>query len=152
MDREKADVLARWSATSRQADSGTYIIEEPEAGRWPLYPKPSGRGDGKLMSHPMREEEPGLGVGVEDEVREPRQYKVMLHNDDYTTMEFVVHVLVNVFHKNENEATQIMLNVHNHGVGVCGVYTAEVAELKVSLVHRLSRESGYPLRCSMEEV
>ncbi len=100
----------------------------------------------------MHEAEPGLGVGVEEDVREPRQFKVLLHNDDYTTMEFVVHVLVNVFHKNENEATQIMLNVHNQGVGVCGTYTAEVAELKVSLVHRLAKENGYPLRCSMEEV
>lgn len=100
----------------------------------------------------MNEERPGLGVDVEEEVREPRQYKVLLHNDDYTTMEFVVHVLVNVFRKNESEATQIMLNVHNNGVGICGVYTSEVAELKVSLVHRLAKENGYPLRCSMEEV
>lgn len=100
----------------------------------------------------MHQEEPDLGVGVEEDVHEPRRYKVLLHNDDYTTMEFVVHVLVDVFHKTENEATQIMLNVHNNGVGVCGEYTAEVAELKVSLVHRLAKENGYPLKCSMEEV
>ena len=100
----------------------------------------------------MEDERSGVGLSVEDEVREPRQFKVMLHNDDYTTMEFVVLVLVSVFRKNENEATQIMLNVHNTGVGVCGIYTAEVAELKVSLVHRLAKENGYPLRCSMEEV
>jgi ATP-dependent Clp protease adaptor protein ClpS len=104
------------------------------------------------MSQPIHEEKPSLDVGVEDELREPRRYKVLLHNDDYTTMEFVVHVLVNVFYKSENEATQIMLNVHNNGVGVCGEFTAEVAELKVSLVHRLARENGYPLKCSMEEV
>ena len=100
----------------------------------------------------MEDEQSGVGLSVEDEVREPRQFKVMLHNDDYTTMEFVVLVLVSVFRKNENEATQIMLNVHNTGVVVCGIYTAEVAELKVSLVHRLAKENGYPLRCSMEEV
>ena len=100
----------------------------------------------------MEDEQSGVGLSVEDEVREPRQFKVMLHNDDYTTMEFVVLVLVSVFRKNENEATQIMLNVHNNGVGVCGIYTAEMAELKVSLVHRLAKENGYPLRCSMEEV
>ena len=100
----------------------------------------------------MEDEQSGVGLSVEDEVREPRQFKVMLHNDDYTTMEFVVLVLVSVFRKTENEATQIMLNVHQNGVGVCGVYTAEVAELKVSLVHRLAKENGYPLRCSMEEV
>jgi ATP-dependent Clp protease adaptor protein ClpS len=113
---------------------------------------PFARGDGKQMSHPIQDEQSGLGLSVEDDVREPRQFKVMLHNDDYTTMEFVVLVLVNVFRKTEDEATKIMLNVHQNGVGVCGVYTAEVAELKVSLVHRLAKENGYPLRCSMEEV
>ena len=100
----------------------------------------------------MDQEQPGVGIDVADDVREPRQFKVLLHNDDYTTMEFVVKVLVVVFHKNENDATQIMLAVHNHGVGVCGEYTAEVAEMKVSMVHRLARENGYPLKCSMEEV
>jgi ATP-dependent Clp protease adaptor protein ClpS len=104
------------------------------------------------MSHPREQELPGSGVGVEEDVREPRLYKVLLHNDDYTTMEFVVKVLVVVFHKQENEATQIMLSVHQNGVGICGEYTAEVAEVKVSLVHRLARENGYPLKCSMEEV
>ncbi len=121
-------------------------------GPGPGNPQTSARGDGKLMSHPMHQEEPAFGVSVEEDVREPRRYKVLLHNDDYTTMEFVVLVLVNVFRKTEKEATQIMLNVHNNGVGVCGEYTAEVAELKVSLVHRLAREHGYPLKCSMEEV
>lgn len=104
------------------------------------------------MSHPREQELPDSGVSVEEEVREPRMYRVLLHNDDYTTMEFVVKVLVVVFHKQENEATQIMLSVHEKGVGVCGEYTAEVAEVKVSLVHRLARENGYPLKCSMEEV
>jgi ATP-dependent Clp protease adaptor protein ClpS len=104
------------------------------------------------MSHPREQELPDSGVGVEEEVREPRLYKVLLHNDDYTTMEFVIKVLVVVFYKQENEATQIMLSVHEKGVGVCGEYTSEVAEVKVSLVHRLARENGYPLKCSMEEV
>lgn len=104
------------------------------------------------MSHPREQELPDSGVSVEEEVREPRMYRVLLHNDDYTTMEFVVKVLVEVFHKQENEATQIMLRVHENGVGICGEYTAEVAEVKVSLVHRLARENGYPLKCSMEEV
>ena len=104
------------------------------------------------MSQPREEEQTGMGVDVAEDVREPRRYKVLLHNDDYTTMEFVVKVLVGVFHKTENEATQIMLAIHEKGVGVCGEYTAEVAEIKVSLVHRLARENGYPLKCSMEEV
>jgi ATP-dependent Clp protease adaptor protein ClpS len=84
------------------------------------------------------------------EVKEPRKYKVLLHNDDYTTMDFVVEVLVRVFRKNEAQATAIMLSVHNQGYGVCGVYTAEVAETKLDLVHRLAKSAGFPLKCSME--
>ncbi len=104
------------------------------------------------MTEPIQNEEQESGVGLADEVREPRRFKVLLHNDDYTTMEFVVKVLMRIFRKTEAEAVQIMLSVHNKGVGVCGVYTAEVAELKVSLVRRLARQNGYPLKCSMEEV
>jgi len=89
---------------------------------------------------------------ADDEVREPRRFKVLLHNDDYTTMEFVVKVLREVFHKSEAEATRIMLAVHQSGKGVCGVYTAEVAETKVTMVHNLAKQAGYPLRSSMEEV
>ena len=84
-------------------------------------------------------------------VEEPPMYRVLLHNDDYTTMEFVVHILMNVFNKSMAEATQIMLNVHNNGLGVCGVYAYEVAETKVETVHNMARESGFPLRCSMEK-
>ncbi len=84
------------------------------------------------------------------EVKEPRKYKVLLHNDDYTTMEFVVEILIRVFHRSEAQATVIMLSVHNQGYGVCGVYTAEVAETKVDLVHRLAKSAGFPLKCSME--
>ncbi|KAB1441205.1 ATP-dependent Clp protease adapter ClpS [Pseudodesulfovibrio senegalensis] len=86
----------------------------------------------------------------EHEVREPKKYRVLLHNDDYTTMDFVVEVLVRVFRKSETEATIIMLQIHNEGVGVCGLYTAEVAETKVDMVHRLAKSAGYPLRCTME--
>ena len=91
------------------------------------------------------------GAISENEAREPDRFRVLLHNDDYTTMDFVVEILMRVFKKPEPEATRIMLAVHNDGVGVCGVYTAEMAETKVDLVHRLAREAGYPLRCSMEE-
>lgn len=84
------------------------------------------------------------------EVKEPRKYKVLLHNDDYTTMDFVVEILVRVFHRTEAQATAIMLSVHNQGYGVCGTYTAEVAETKVDLVHRLAKSAGFPLKCSME--
>jgi len=98
-------------------------------------------------------ERPGFdpGVDVEERVREPEKYKVLLHNDDYTTMEFVVRVLETVFNKNLSQAVEIMLSVHKSGLGVCGVYTVEVAETKVALVDRKAREEGFPLKCSLEE-
>ncbi len=91
---------------------------------------------------------------VESKTRqtEPPLYRVLLHNDNYTTMDFVVQVLETVFNKQPSEATQIMLNVHKKGVGICGVYPEEVAETKVELVHHLARENSFPLRCSMEEM
>jgi len=88
---------------------------------------------------------------TEEDLDEPPMYKVLLHNDDYTTMEFVVEVLRKVFHKSPAEATRIMLLVHKSGTGVCGVYTAEMAETKVEMVHHLARKNGFPLQCSMEE-
>ena len=87
----------------------------------------------------------------EDKLARPRRWKVLLHNDDYTTMEFVVWVLQAVFHHDETTATQIMLHVHKTGTGVAGVYTREVAETRVSQVDALAREHEFPLRCSMEE-
>ncbi|MGV8074458.1 MAG: ATP-dependent Clp protease adapter ClpS [Syntrophobacteraceae bacterium] len=88
---------------------------------------------------------------VEEVLIEPPMYKVILHNDDYTTMEFVVEILEKVFYKSPAEATQIMLLVHKNGAGVCGVYTTEMAETKVEIVHHLARKNGFPLQCSMEE-
>ena len=103
------------------------------------------------MSDPQSREEFESGTGVQEEVREPRKYKVLLHNDDYTTMEFVVQVLATVFNKTEVEANRIMLAVHQNGIGVCGIYTAEVAETKVIMVRQMARKGGYPLKCTMEE-
>ncbi|MFO7818069.1 MAG: ATP-dependent Clp protease adapter ClpS [Thermodesulfobacteriota bacterium] len=94
----------------------------------------------------------GVDVFSDDELDEPKRFKVLLHNDNYTTMEFVIVVLKTVFNKNEAEANQIMMKVHNDGVGVCGVYTAEIAETKVHLVRNMARKQGYPLKCTMEEV
>ena len=88
---------------------------------------------------------------VEEKTELPPMYRVLLHNDDYTTMEFVVEILQQVFHKNAAEATHIMLLVHKTGSGVCGVFSEDIAETKVEIVHHLSRKSGFPLRCSMEE-
>jgi ATP-dependent Clp protease adaptor protein ClpS len=89
--------------------------------------------------------------GTKEELKEPPMFRVLLHNDDYTTMEFVVEVLIAVFKKTAEEATQIMLNVHRKGSGICGVFTREVAETKVETVIRLARENGHPLRCTMEK-
>jgi len=102
----------------------------------------------------MSRYDPNLEESVDSktdiEVDEPPMYKVMLLNDDYTTMDFVVEVLVYVFKKPPEEATLIMLNVHRKGVGVCGTYPYEIAETKVNLVESLARENGFPLKCIME--
>ena len=89
---------------------------------------------------------------TEQEVTEPPMYRVLLHNDDYTTMEFVVELLMYIFNKSLEEATQVMLDVHRNGKGVCGTYTYEVAETKVEMVHQLARERGFPLKSTMEKV
>lgn len=84
------------------------------------------------------------------ETKEPPLYKVLLHNDDYTTMEFVIAILETVFHKSTPDATKIMLNVHHEGVGVAGIYTKEICETKISVVQQLAKKNEFPLRCSME--
>ena len=84
--------------------------------------------------------------------KEPRLYKVLLHNDDYTSMEFVIAILETIFHKSPHDATKIMLNVHNEGVGIAGIYTREICETKIEVVHQLAEKNEFPLRCSMETV
>ncbi len=86
-----------------------------------------------------------------DQTQQPPMFKVVLLNDDYTTMEFVVDVLIEVFHKQPAEAHRIMMQVHTEGQGVCGVYPFEVAETKVDAVHQLARQHGFPLRANLEE-
>ena len=97
----------------------------------------------------------GLGNGVALQTRtrtkKPAMYKVLMLNDDYTPMEFVVHVLERFFQKNREEATRIMLHVHRRGVGVCGVFTYEVAETKVAQVIETARRHQHPLQCTMEK-
>lgn len=89
---------------------------------------------------------------TDHDIKEPPMFKVLLHNDDYTTMEFVVHVLMYVFHKPVEQATRIMMDVHKRGIGLCGIYVLDVAETKVETVTRLARENGHPLKCTMEKV
>ena len=93
------------------------------------------------------------GVITREQVKtkKPSMYKVLLLNDDYTPMEFVVHVLERFFGKNREEATVVMLHVHQKGVGVCGVYTYEIAETKVTQVMDFARQHSHPLQCTMEK-
>ena len=85
-----------------------------------------------------------------EQLKKPPLFKVLFHNDNYTTMEFVVFVLQSVFHKTESDAMLIMLNVHRTGVGVAGVYTKEIAETKVNKTHQLAKEHEFPLKLSIE--
>jgi len=105
------------------------------------------------MANDPREKEDregDLATEKKRKVEKIRPYKVVLHNDDYTTMEFVVHVLMKFFHKSETEATHIMLSVHHKGHGVAGLYTKDVAETKVAQVQDYAKENGMPLRLTVE--
>jgi ATP-dependent Clp protease adaptor protein ClpS len=93
----------------------------------------------------------GLVTKTRPKTKRPSLYKVLLLNDDYTPMEFVIHVLERFFNKSADEATKIMLHVHQKGVGVCGVFTYEVAETKVAQVMDLARQNQHPLQCRMEK-
>jgi ATP-dependent Clp protease adaptor protein ClpS len=93
----------------------------------------------------------GVATKSRTETKKPSLYRVLLLNDDYTPMEFVVFVLERFFNKSQEDATRIMLHVHQHGVGVCGVFTFEVAETKVAQVLDLARRNEHPLQCTMEK-
>ena len=93
----------------------------------------------------------GIVTQTKPKTKKPSMYKVLLLNDDYTPMEFVVYILENLFRMSREQATQVMLHVHQKGVGVCGVYTYEVAETKVAQVIDLARKNEHPLQCTMEK-
>lgn len=94
-----------------------------------------------------------IEIELEDEIdlQEPKKYKVFLLNDDFSTMDFVIDVLVRVFRKSVDEATVIMMNIHNKGKELCGTYTYEIASTKVAQVKTMAREKGFPLKAIMEE-
>ena len=96
------------------------------------------------------EHEGQLDIVERQKTKRPRRYQVVFHNDDYTTMEFVVHVLMKFFHKTETEATQVMLHVHHKGYGIVGVYTRDVAETKATQVTDYAKQHGHPLKCTAE--
>ena len=93
----------------------------------------------------------GVVVKTKPKTRKPSLYKVLMLNDDYTPMEFVVHILERFFSKNRHEAERIMMHVHQRGVGLCGVYTYEVAETKVTQVMDFARQHQHPLQCTLEK-
>lgn len=97
------------------------------------------------------QDEAGLALKTRPVTKKPSMYKVLLLNDDYTPMEFVIHILEQFFTKTRQEATDIMLNVHRKGVGICGVYTYEIAESKVAQVMDFARANDQPLQCTMEK-
>jgi len=110
---------------------------------------PGGPGSTPVGDAPVRER--GVATRTRPRVERPPRFKVLLFNDDYTPMEFVVSLLEQVFRKSPAEATQLMLTIHRSGVGVAGVYVLEVAETKVAMVHRIAEEHGYPLRAGIEK-
>lgn len=105
-----------------------------------------------MSDEKIRDQEHGVAVAeAKPEVKQPPMYKVLLLNDDYTPMDFVVQVLRKFFHKSTEQATKVMLQVHYEGQGVAGIYTAEIAETKVAQVNDFSRANDHPLMCTMEE-
>jgi len=94
----------------------------------------------------------GVATKTKPKTKKPSMYRVLLMNDDYTPMEFVIHVLERYFNKDSQEATQIMLHVHQKGIGVCGIFPYEIAETKVMQVTDLARKNQHPLQCTMEKV
>lgn len=89
-------------------------------------------------------------VLTRERTEEPKKFKVILLNDDYTSMEFVVWVLMTIFRHSQPSATRIMLHIHNTGIGVAGIYSREVAETRIAQVHEVAKEAGHPLQCTME--
>lgn len=115
----------------------------------PSLPPPGGD-EGGSNDH-EQERQTGLLLKPRPKTKKPSMYKVLLLNDDYTPMEFVVHILERFFSKNRQESTDIMLHVHRRGVGICGIFTYEVAETKVAQVMDFARANEQPLQCTMEK-
>jgi ATP-dependent Clp protease adaptor protein ClpS len=107
-------------------------------------------GDPKKPGEGQTDRQRGVITEERPKTERPPRFKVVLYNDDYTPMEFVVALLERVFKKGPSEATQLMLQIHRTGLGIAGVYVLEIAETKVSMVHRMAEERGYPLRAGVE--
>ena len=107
--------------------------------------------DPKTPNSPDETPDRGVVTKTRPKTKKPSMYRVLMMNDDYTPMEFVVQVLVGIFNKTPEQATQVMLSVHQSGVGVCGIYTYEVAETKVSQTMDAAKRAQHPLQCTMEK-
>jgi len=117
----------------------------------PVLPPPDRDGGHGDSGDRENERQTGLLLKPRPKTKKPSMYKVLILNDDYTPMEFVVHILERFFNKNRQEATDIMLHVHRRGVGICGIFTYEVAETKVAQVMDFARANEQPLQCTMEK-
>ncbi len=134
-------VEAPWTANMKTADQTGGMGESAPVLSDDVPGKDDGEGDAQT----------GIVTRTRPKTKKPSLYKVLLLNDDYTPMEFVVYVLERFFNKGTEEATRIMLHVHTKGVGICGVYTYEVAETKVTQVMSFARQHQHPLQCTMEK-
>ena len=128
-------------------ESGVFDPTTPRAGHFGMR----AQGEDKGNSNDDDSFETGLATKTRTKVKRPSLYRVLLLNDDYTPMEFVVAILQQVFNRTQDDAIRIMMHVHNHGVGECGVYTYEVAETKVTQVMDFARQNQHPLQCVMEK-
>lgn len=136
---------ARWWSGADRKEHRTLGQMEPMSDKQPMMMA------GKNGSRGDEEGKTGLVTKTRPKTKRPSLYKVLLLNDDYTPMEFVVHVLERFFNKGREEATRVMLHVHHKGVGICGVFTYEIAETKVAQVMDFSRQHQHPLQCTLEK-
>jgi ATP-dependent Clp protease adaptor protein ClpS len=145
-------VGAQFIGTSLVGEMENTFLDPPKAN---IIKREQRHGLGPKMSDNGKRGEEGPATGVvvkaKPKTKKPSMYKVLMLNDDYTPMEFVVHILERFFNKSRQEATRIMLHVHKRGVGICGVYTYEVAETKVTQVMDFARQHQHPLQCTLEK-
>jgi ATP-dependent Clp protease adaptor protein ClpS len=140
---------------SEQGNERREMMHRPQVEWSPRMPRavgpPGGGEGGSPPFDPSKERDRDVATKSRSKSKRPPRFKVILYNDDYTPMEFVVQVLEKIFQKSPSAATQIMLQIHRGGMGVAGVFVLEIAETKSAMVHRLAEERGYPLRCGVEK-
>jgi ATP-dependent Clp protease adaptor protein ClpS len=144
-----------WTSKACHMTTATDISGTPASGTWSQRARlaPYAADDDRKRNNSKEPTGPGTAVitKTKTQTKKPNLYRVLLLNDDYTPMEFVVHVLERFFNKDREAATRIMLHVHHHGIGECGIYTYEVAETKVTQVMDFARKHQHPLQCVMEK-